>query len=70
MYPSLLYGNTYLCSVLLFASCYINTFSFQEIPLLMMNSESGRPTDLLLTRILVPPICIRPSVVSDLKSGT
>ncbi|XP_048760931.1 DNA-directed RNA polymerase III subunit RPC1-like [Ostrea edulis] len=42
----------------------------EEIPLLLMNPEVGSPTDLILTRILVPPICIRPSVVSDLKSGT
>lgn len=44
--------------------------SLQEIPLLMMNPEVGSPKDLILTRILVPPICIRPSVVSDLKAGT
>lgn len=36
----------------------------------MMNPEVGSPKDLILTRILVPPICIRPSVVSDLKAGT
>ncbi|XP_059158515.1 DNA-directed RNA polymerase III subunit RPC1-like [Physella acuta] len=41
-----------------------------DIPLLLMNPEVGRPEDLILTRIFVPPICIRPSVVSDLKSGT
>ncbi|KAK6965965.1 DNA-directed RNA polymerase III subunit RPC1 [Biomphalaria glabrata] len=41
-----------------------------DVPLLLMNSEVGRPEDLILTRIFVPPICIRPSVVSDLKSGT
>lgn len=35
-----------------------------------MNPESGKPADLILTRLLVPPLCIRPSVVSDLKSGT
>lgn len=35
-----------------------------------MNPEVGSPKDLILTRILVPPICIRPSVVSDLKAGT
>ncbi|XP_067133403.1 DNA-directed RNA polymerase III subunit RPC1 [Centruroides vittatus] len=42
----------------------------QDIPLLLMNPESGRPEDLILTRISVPPLCIRPSVTSDLKSGT
>ncbi|CAG5120413.1 unnamed protein product, partial [Candidula unifasciata] len=41
-----------------------------DIPLLLMNQEVSRPEDLILTRIFVPPICIRPSVVSDLKSGT
>lgn len=35
-----------------------------------MNPEAGKPSDLILTRLLVPPLCIRPSVVSDLKSGT
>ena len=38
-----------------------------DIPLLLMNPEVSRPDDLILTRIFVPPICIRPSVVSDLK---
>ncbi|XP_067671207.1 DNA-directed RNA polymerase III subunit RPC1-like isoform X3 [Haliotis asinina] len=42
----------------------------EDIPLLLMNQTVGRPENLILTRILVPPICIRPSVVSDLKSGT
>ncbi|KAF3853699.1 hypothetical protein F7725_014387 [Dissostichus mawsoni] len=41
----------------------------EDIPLLM-NPEAGKPADLILTRLLVPPLCIRPSVVSDLKSGT
>ncbi|XP_056325017.1 DNA-directed RNA polymerase III subunit RPC1 [Danio aesculapii] len=42
----------------------------KDVPLLLMNPESGKPADLILTRLLVPPLCIRPSVVSDLKSGT
>ncbi|KYO27634.1 DNA-directed RNA polymerase III subunit RPC1 [Alligator mississippiensis] len=42
----------------------------EDIPLLLMNPETGKPSDLILTRLLVPPLCIRPSVVSDLKSGT
>ncbi|XP_077482360.1 DNA-directed RNA polymerase III subunit RPC1 isoform X1 [Stigmatopora argus] len=44
--------------------------SQEDVPLLLMNPESGKPADLILTRLLVPPLCIRPSVVSDLKSGT
>ncbi|XP_021363401.1 DNA-directed RNA polymerase III subunit RPC1-like isoform X1 [Mizuhopecten yessoensis] len=44
--------------------------SDDNMPLLMMNSDIARPEDLILTRVLVPPICIRPSVLSDLKSGT
>lgn len=44
--------------------------SDEDIPLLLMNPDVSRPEDLILTRIFVPPICIRPSVVSDLKSGT
>ncbi|XP_008486462.1 DNA-directed RNA polymerase III subunit RPC1-like, partial [Diaphorina citri] len=35
-----------------------------------MNAELSKPSDLILTRLLVPPNCIRPSVISDLKSGT
>src|SRR5687767_13836460 len=35
-----------------------------------MNAENGHPSHLLLTRIPVPPVCIRPSVVSDTKAGT
>ncbi|XP_068111539.1 DNA-directed RNA polymerase III subunit RPC1 isoform X3 [Hyperolius riggenbachi] len=42
----------------------------EDIPLLLMNPEAGKPCDLILTRLLVPPLCIRPSVISDLKSGT
>lgn len=42
----------------------------EDHPLLLMNPEAGKPADLILTRLLVPPLCIRPSVVSDLKSGT
>jgi DNA-directed RNA polymerase III subunit RPC1 len=33
------------------------------------NSRS-QPKDLIFTRMLVPPVSIRPSVVSDLKAGT
>ncbi len=32
--------------------------------------ESSRPSYMILTRLAVPPLCIRPSVISDLKSGT
>ncbi|XP_038060034.1 DNA-directed RNA polymerase III subunit RPC1-like isoform X2 [Patiria miniata] len=42
----------------------------EDIPLLVMDSDSSRPQDLILTRLLVPPLCIRPSVISDLKAGT
>ena len=41
-----------------------------EMPLLLINSELSHPKDLILTRILVPPLCIRPSVSSDFKAGT
>lgn len=41
----------------------------EDIPLLLMNAELSKPSDLILTRLLVPPNCIRPSVISDLKSG-
>ncbi|XP_077970587.1 DNA-directed RNA polymerase III subunit RPC1-like [Styela clava] len=42
----------------------------EDIPLLMMNRDVGRPQDMIVTRLLVPPLCIRPSVINDLKSGT
>ncbi|XP_053306455.1 DNA-directed RNA polymerase III subunit RPC1 isoform X2 [Spea bombifrons] len=42
----------------------------EDVPLLLMNPEAAKPCDLILTRLLVPPLCIRPSVVSELKSGT
>lgn len=42
----------------------------EDIPLLLMNADLSKPSDLILTRLLVPPNCIRPSVISDLKSGT
>lgn len=42
-----------------------------DIPLLMVQVESEKhPADLLLSRIPVPPVCIRPSVVSDTRAGT
>ena len=53
-----------------FYACFLFTFSDEDVPLFMMNPESGRPEDMILTRVSVPPLCIRPSVISDLKSGT
>lgn len=41
-----------------------------DIPLLGMTSEDSDPANLIITRIYVPPACIRPSVVSEIKSGT
>ncbi|XP_076809232.1 DNA-directed RNA polymerase III subunit RPC1-like [Clavelina lepadiformis] len=42
----------------------------EDVPLLIMNANACRPEDLILTRLAVPPLCIRPSVVTDLKTGT
>ncbi|VDN04831.1 unnamed protein product [Thelazia callipaeda] len=44
----------------------------EDIPLLMVRSADvpKHPTDVILTRLPVPPCCIRPSVVSEVKSGT
>ncbi|XP_071036017.1 DNA-directed RNA polymerase III subunit RPC1 [Parasteatoda tepidariorum] len=42
----------------------------EDIPLLSMKSSSGRPEHLLFSKLPVPPLCIRPSVISELKSGT
>nr|XP_023022188.1 DNA-directed RNA polymerase III subunit RPC1 [Leptinotarsa decemlineata] len=41
-----------------------------DIALLAMDTKRSRPKDLILTRMLVPPVSIRPSVVSELKAGT
>lgn len=41
-----------------------------DIPLLGMTSVDSDPLNLIVTRIYVPPVCIRPSVVSEIKSGT
>ena len=42
----------------------------EDCPLFGMLPSVSRPEDLILTRIVVPPVCIRPSVVSDLKAGS
>jgi DNA-directed RNA polymerase III subunit RPC1 len=42
----------------------------EDVEFLLMSPAHGSPKDLILTRVPVPPVCIRPSVVSDLKSGT
>lgn len=41
-----------------------------DIPLLGMTSENSNPANLIVTRVFVPPVCIRPSVVSEIKAGT
>lgn len=41
-----------------------------DIPLLAMDSKRSQPKDLIYTRMLVPPVCIRPSAASDMKAGT
>lgn len=41
-----------------------------DIPLLGMTSPNACPENLIVTRVFVPPVCIRPSVVSETKAGT
>lgn len=41
-----------------------------DIPLLGMTSDNSNPANLIITRVFVPPVCIRPSVVSEIKAGT
>lgn len=41
-----------------------------DIPLLGMTAHDSDPVNLIVTRVYVPPACIRPSVVSEIKSGT
>ena len=46
--------------------------SVEDLPYLLMGKgeTSGKPVDLICKNIPVPPICIRPSVVSEIKAGT
>ncbi|RWS14621.1 DNA-directed RNA polymerase III subunit RPC1-like protein, partial [Dinothrombium tinctorium] len=39
-----------------------------DLPFLLI--KNSRPEDLILTRIPVPPACIRPSVINDLDAGS
>lgn len=50
----------------------LSKVKLEDIPILMARSIGGcnHPTDVLFTRIPVPPCCIRPSVISEVKSGT
>lgn len=41
-----------------------------DVPLLGMTSPASNPANLIVTRVFVPPVCIRPSVVSEIKAGT
>ena len=45
-------------------------FFIQDLLLLLVNIECGHPVDMIVERVLVPPVCIRPSVVSEVKTGT
>lgn len=66
----------FTCKLHYFKYCFLQVSKlFSRIPvgdiyLLLMNPNYGSPVDLILTRIPVPPNCIRPSVMSDLKAGT
>ncbi|XP_047127085.1 DNA-directed RNA polymerase III subunit RPC1 isoform X1 [Hydra vulgaris] len=42
----------------------------EDCYLLGMVPASGRPEDLIITRVPVPPACIRPSVISELQAGS
>uniref|UniRef100_A0A7I4YH32 DNA-directed RNA polymerase subunit n=1 Tax=Haemonchus contortus TaxID=6289 RepID=A0A7I4YH32_HAECO len=48
-----------------------NIIAKEDIPILMLCfGEVKHPKDLLLTRIPVPPACVRPSVTSEVGSGS
>ncbi|CAL1677654.1 unnamed protein product [Lasius platythorax] len=47
-----------------------NRIPVGDVCLLLMDPKCAVPVDLILTRIPVPPVCIRPSAMSDLKAGT
>ncbi|EQC33505.1 hypothetical protein SDRG_09014 [Saprolegnia diclina VS20] len=42
----------------------------QDCDLLWVNADVGRPEKLILNSLLVPPVCIRPSVAMDVGSGS
>lgn len=45
---------------------YMRIYGLKDIPIVMARAgEQRNPADLLLTRLPVPPNCIRPSVVSE-----
>jgi DNA-directed RNA polymerase III subunit RPC1 len=48
----------------------ISIYFQSDTPLLGMTSPDSNPKDLIRTRIFVPPVCICPSVVSEVKAGT
>lgn len=41
-----------------------------DVELMDMDPKIGRPERLILTHILVPPVCIRPSVAMDASLGS
>ena len=41
-----------------------------DLPLLWSDEQRGRPEDLILTHLFVPPVAIRPSVPLDTGGGT
>lgn len=42
----------------------------EDVELLGLDPVYGRPDRLILTRLLVPPVCIRPSIAMDAGSGS
>ena len=41
---------------------YLSRIPVEDIPLLNLNPKKTLPTDFIVTHIIVPPTCIRPSV--------
>ena len=41
-----------------------------ECELMGMKPEVGRPEDMVLSQILVPPVCLRPSVMASMSAGS
>ena len=50
--------------------CLFQKIPEYQIPFLLMNPEVAKPEDMILTRLPVPPLCIRPSVTCEMKAGT
>ena len=43
-------------------SAILDKIPIEDYSLFLLNSEKTRPIDLILTHLVIPPVCIRPTV--------